>query len=455
VRGGETIDGVELRVRRTDTGRERIFSYSGTRVEYGAGQQLAFMTLHDVTERHAAEAERARLLAQETAAREEAEQAHRQVDEILASVTDAWVTLDRDWRYVYVNERAARIFGRTREQLLGRHIWTEFPEGVGQPFQREYERAMRDRVEIQFEEYYPPLDAWFENRIFPSAEGISIVFQDISARKRAELALREAKADLERKVEERTAELQTALVQAEAADRIKSAFLATMSHELRTPLNSIIGFTGIVLQGLAGPLTPEQQKQLGMVRGSARHLLDLINDVLDISKIEAGQLEVRDEPVDLAALLERTVGTIRPLAAQKGLALETRIPDTLPALRSDRRRVEQILLNLLNNAVKFTDRGGVTLTVRAGPDVRLADRRPAVALAVADTGIGIRPADLQRLFQPFQQVDSGLSRQHEGTGLGLAICRRLAELLGGTITVQSTWGVGSTFTVTLPLAPGA
>ncbi len=277
---------------------------------------------------------------------------------------------------------------------------------------------------------------------------------DITDRKRAERMLLDANVILEHKVEERTAELQSALVRAEAADRIKSAFLATMSHELRTPLNSIIGFTGIVLQGLAGPLNTEQTKQLGMVRGSARHLLELINDVLDISKIEAGQLEMQPEPFDLADSIERTVASVRPQADRKGLQVAATVPPELGPMTGDRRRVEQILLNLLNNAIKFTENGsislGVELTDDYRPDAAAAPRR-AVRLRVRDTGIGIRPGDLGQLFQPFRQIESGLSRPHEGTGLGLAICRRLTELMGGAITATSEWTQGSEFTVTLPL----
>ena len=277
-----------------------------------------------------------------------------------------------------------------------------------------------------------------------------MMLTDITERKKSEQLLRDAKDILEHEVAERTEELRAALVRAEAADRIKSAFLATMSHELRTPLNSIIGFTGIVLQGLAGPLTPEQSKQLGMVRGSARHLLELINDVLDISKIEAGQLEMRPAPFALPELIERAVGTVRPLADKKGLTLTAVMPPELGEIVSDRRRVEQILLNLLNNAIKFTDRGGVTLTVTLS-----GEPQAAVRLCVADTGIGIKAPDLATLFQPFRQIDTGLARLHEGTGLGLAICRRLATLLGGEITAASEWGRGSEFTVILPLRPPA
>jgi len=245
---------------------------------------------------------------------------------------------------------------------------------------------------------------------------------------------------------------------AEAADRVKSAFLATMSHELRTPLNSIIGFTGIVLQGLAGPLNPEQAKQLGMVRGSARHLLELINDVLDISKIEAGQLEVRAEPFDLKTSVEHAMAVVKPLADKKGLSLALEAPPEWPEMRGDRRRVEQILLNLLNNGVKFTEHGGVSLAVEPLHSYLPpggARLQPAALFRVSDTGMGIKPEELATLFQPFRQLDTGLARQYEGTGLGLAICRKLAELLGGEISAKSEWRRGSQFTFVLPLSKGS
>ena len=243
---------------------------------------------------------------------------------------------------------------------------------------------------------------------------------------------------------ERTAELAVAKDRAEAADRLKSAFLATMSHELRTPLNSIIGFTGILLQGLAGPLNAEQAKQLGMVKDSARHLLALINDVLDISKIEAGQIEIASEPFDLRESIQKVVQTVTPLAEKKRLPLRHagragRGPDheRPPARRADA-------------AEPAEQRDQVH---RAGAGHARRRRRAArqrCAISVADTGIGIKPEDLGKLFQPFRQLDTGLTRQHEGTGLGLAICRRLVELLGGTISVESEWGKGSTFSFTLP-----
>jgi PAS domain S-box-containing protein len=197
---------------------------------------------------------------------------------------------------------------------------------------------------------------------------------DISERKRVEEALRELNESLERKVAERTADLQIALAQAKAADRTKSAFLATMSHELRTPLNSIIGFSGIMLQGLAGELNPEQNKQLGMVRGSARHLLDLINDVLDISKIEAGELEVSFKAFDIKASIERVVASITPMAQKKNLALSVDLKNLPDAFISDQRRVEQMLLNLLSNAVKFTEKGSVKLSAEISSQLAGHDR---------------------------------------------------------------------------------
>jgi signal transduction histidine kinase len=269
-----------------------------------------------------------------------------------------------------------------------------------------------------------------------------------------ERLLRESNESLERRVRERTAELETACVRAEAADRIKSAFLATMSHELRTPLNSIIGFTGIVLQGLAGPLNTEQQKQLDMVRSSARHLLALVNDVLDLSRIEAGQLDIDCEPFDVLAALSRLVESIRPQAATKGLTVHVHLASDLGMMVGDERRFEQIVLNLLGNAVKFTDQGSLTLSAERCSDADQVDSSisgPVIRLRVSDTGPGIKPEYLSDLFQPFRQIDSGLARNHDGTGLGLAICRRLAGLMGGTIGVESQYGHGSTFTVTLPL----
>ena len=248
--------------------------------------------------------------------------------------------------------------------------------------------------------------------------------------------------ELEQQVAERTAELAVAAEKAQAADRIKSAFLATMSHELRTPLNAIIGFTGIMLQKLAGPLNNEQQKQLSMVQSSSRHLLSLINDVLDISKIEAGQLELSFTSFELKQSIEKMVRLVSPLAEKKGIDLRLDMADDIERVTTDQRRLEQITLNLLNNAVKFTEKGHVHILCRIENDHYL--------LAVSDTGIGMRPEELPNLFKPFHQIDTGLTRKHEGSGLGLSICKKLLDMMGGTIDVESQWNQGSSFMVRLP-----
>jgi len=374
----------------------------------------------------------------------------------LDTILEGCQLLGFDWRYLYLNPASAIQNRRPNAELLGRRMPDAWPGIEGTEVFGLLRRCMEQRVPLQTETEFTFPDgaiAWFDVRVRPVLEGIFVLSIDISERKYAERALRELNENLERKIAERTADLDAARERAEAADRIKSAFLATMSHELRTPLNSILGFTGIILKGLAGPLNPEQAKQLGMVQGSARHLLDLINDVLDISKIEAGQLEVRFAPFDLRASIERVTASVLPLVEKKGLALDVVVPELREPMESDRRRVEQILLNLLNNAIKFTDRGHVTLSLEIidAVDPPAADGKRVVRMLVADTGIGMKQEDLCQLFVPFRQIDSGLQRQHEGTGLGLAICRRLTELLGGTIRAESVFGQGSVFCVELPM----
>jgi PAS domain S-box-containing protein len=268
--------------------------------------------------------------------------------------------------------------------------------------------------------------------------------EDRVVERTSELARRVAEVEaLNHSARQLNEDLKEAVKKAESADRLKSAFLATMSHELRTPLNSIIGFTGILLQKLVGPLSDEQEKQLKMVQGSARHLLDLINDVLDISKIEADQIMLMREEFDICESIHHSVEKIKPLADKKGLQLITDLQPDAVTITSDRRRVEQILINLLNNAVKFTESGSVLV------ESRVMDNR--LRVAIIDTGIGIRDDDLKTLFKPFRQVDTGITRQYEGTGLGLSICKRLVDLLGGSIVVTSEPGKGSTFAFALPL----
>lgn len=250
---------------------------------------------------------------------------------------------------------------------------------------------------------------------------------------------------MEKRIEERTEELSLAMHKAQVADMLKSAFLATMSHELRTPLNSVIGFTGILLRQMPGPLNDEQKKMLSIVQNSARHLLSLINDVLDISKIEAGELELHMKEIELVPIIEDVFALINPQAEEKGLELNLRVSDHPRFITVDERRFEQVLINLMGNAVKFTFQGKITLSYYAENNFLI--------LRIEDTGIGIPNEMLSKLFQPFMQVDMGIDRKFEGTGLGLFISRKIIEMMGGSIEVQSEPDKGSCFTITLPLSP--
>ena len=231
------------------------------------------------------------------------------------------------------------------------------------------------------------------------------------------------------------------------ASRLKSQFLASMSHELRTPLNSIIGFSKVLLNRLDGDLTERQETYVRSVHNSSRHLLELINSVLDFSRIEAGKLEMRPERIDLHDLIDECLESSMPLARDKRVKIEKDVAMDLPPILADRLRIKQVLLNLLSNAVKFTHAGRILVTARAEED--------AVHVAVADTGIGIAPKDLDRLFEPFQRLDNPLAQQADGTGLGLAITKKFVELHRGRIWAESRESQGSTFHFTLPLPRAA
>lgn len=264
-------------------------------------------------------------------------------------------------------------------------------------------------------------------------QGVFAAARDVTERKRFEQTLQEKNVELEN------------------ASLAKDRFLASMSHELRTPLNAIVGFTGTLLMKLPGPLTAEQEKQLRTIQASSRHLLSLINDLLDLAKIESGKVELNAEILDCRAVIEDVSTTLRPLAEGKGLRFEIRIPaDELP-VQTDRRSLTQILINLANNAIKFTNTGSVRIELAARRD----NGSPLAEIAVVDTGIGIREGDKAKLFQAFMQVDSSSTRAYEGTGLGLHVSQKLAHMIGGQIRFESEQGKGSTFYVSVPLVEEA
>jgi len=244
-------------------------------------------------------------------------------------------------------------------------------------------------------------------------------------------------ARLFREIEDKSAQL-------EVATQHKSEFLANMSHELRTPLNAVIGFSEVLLERMFGDLNPKQDEYLQDILSSGRHLLSLINDILDLSKIEAGRMELELTTFDLPVALDNALTLVRERATRHGIRLDLAVDDRVGAVVGDERKIKQVILNLLSNAVKFTPEGG-RVTVRALP------AGDAVEVAVSDTGIGIAPEDREAIFEEFRQVGSDYARKREGTGLGLTLARKFVELHGGTIRVESEVGRGSTFTVALPV----
>jgi adenylate cyclase len=261
--------------------------------------------------------------------------------------------------------------------------------------------------------------------------------------------LNEDKQVISRLLARTTDDLTQALEQAQAASRAKSAFLANMSHELRTPLSAIIGYSDLLLGQIYGSLTEKQLDRIQRISNSSQHLLSLINDLLDLSKIEAGKADLTPETFALGELIEQVAHTTRPLAARNNNNFNLNVPDSIGTMYSDAFRLKQVLLNLLSNACKFTKEGQVSLQVKRYMNGHGDER---IEFTVTDTGIGMRPDQVDHMFEEFVQGDSSRSRLYEGTGLGLAITRHLCNMMGGVIKVESIVGKGSTFVVSFPIS---
>ena len=353
---------------------------------------------------------------------------------LIESNIDALMTTDPLGIISDVNQQMEALTGYSREELIGTPFKNYFTdsmraeEGIRLVLQEgkvtNYELTASSKTGQQtIVSYNATTFADRDGKL----QGVFAAARDVTALKRFEQTLQERGIEMEN------------------ANLAKDRFLASMSHELRTPLNAIIGFTGTLLMKLPGPLTRDQEQQLGSVQTSAKHLLLLINDLLDLAKIESGKVEFNTEPVSCQSVIQEVAGTLRPMADAKGLTFTFDVPVQDLLVNTDRRALSQILLNLAFNAIKFTQKGEVKIVLHR----QNYNGRMQTELGVIDTGIGIKPEDQAKLFHAFTQVDASSSRRYEGTGLGLHLSQKLAELLGGRISMQSEYGKGSEFTLVL------
>lgn len=349
-----------------------------------------------------------------------------------------------DYRFLQVNPAFERMTGLSARDIIGKTMLEMLPGNQPAWVERYGEVVLTGRP-MTFEDYSLELKRHYHVIAYsPDSGQFATVFSDITERKARDAELERYRVRLEGLVEERTVELSRANEELREASAAKSRLLANMSHELRTPLNAIIGFSGILMQGISGDLNDEQMTQVRTVNQSGKHLLALINEVLDLAKIEAGCTEVRIDSFDPAAVVAEVVSTLAPMALEKEIALEADTSAAGAALMSDHGKVRQILLNLAGNAVKFTDAGRVTVRFERDDD---GDAR----FTVVDTGPGIPLDALDSIFEPFVQADhSNSGAKPDGTGLGLSISREFARMLGGDLTVRSEVGKGSTFTLVVP-----
>ena len=444
-------------------GQDLLFEVLSTPVKIRSGETGVVSVLRDVTDLRRASEQIEENYRKLRAAEAEARAERDRLDLILNSVLDPILVTDPGGNIVLMNPPAERMFtvaaGRRNADAERRvqandAVFTSFVSNLyaGQS------RRWRGELSLLDPETGAavPMEAISGKVMAKHGEdtaSVTILHDLTEAVEKAQLyeQIKRHSEELREKVREATAELaeQNELLrrqafQLEQASAMKSQFLANVSHELRTPLNAIIGYTHLMLEGVSGDLTHGQRDKLNRVDSNARHLLAIINDLLDITRIESGKMPIQVERLVLAELIDEVMTEVEPLIAGTSLAVSRSLAPLVPEIRTDRQKVKQIVLNLLSNALKFTPHGSVSIAIDYDPGLE------EISVAVADSGIGISEENQRTIFEAFGQTDGSYAKRHGGTGLGLSICRRLATILSGRITLESRPGAGSTFTLFLP-----
>ena len=462
--GGASAGGRELNLVDPDEGHDLLFEVLTHPLGERVGPEDAVLSvLRDVTDLRRAANELERQVQRVRHAEMTVRGERDRLNLVLENVADPILVTDQRSNIILMNDQAEQLFqmneteGRTRREIAAvRGNDTKFTSFISE-FALLDDDSRRERMSLTQPQSSGELPVEVVSGKVRNERGEPIaivsVLHDLTKlieNERLYEALKRLNSELEQRIREATADLaeQNARLQwqsqeVERANKLKSEFLASMSHELRTPINALIGYSALLLDGVLGDVNPKQRDALVRGRAAAEHLLALINDILDLAKIEAGKMPLHLENVSLREVTLEVTQQIEPMVRKKQLDFVIDVANDCPVIYTDRTKIKQILLNLLSNAVKFTTHGRVAVEAQCAPG--------GVRIDVVDTGIGIRQSDLQAIWEDFRQVDQSRTREFGGTGLGLSITRKLLERLGGSVTVQSRYGEGSTFSVYLPL----